>query len=61
MAPGIVIIFLSLKKEIIKKQGAGEESRPLAPQACMITTTLPATWLLETKIFETIKCYLYIS
>ena len=35
--------FLSLKNEITKKQGAGVEPRPLAPQAGMITTTLPAS------------------
>ena len=57
----LVIIFQSLKREVIKKQGEGVESRPLPRQAGMITTSLPVSRLLETKIFETIKCYPYIS
>ena len=37
--------------------GAGIEPRPLALQAGMLTTTLPARWLLESEIFKIIKCY----
>ena len=43
----LVIFFLSLKDEIIKKQGAAVEPRPLAPPAGMITTTLPVSRLLK--------------
>ena len=59
MAPGTCNFFLSLKKEIIKIQGVEVEPSPLAPQAGMITTTLPGSRLLETKNFTTIKCYPY--
>ena len=59
MVWALVIFFLSLKKEIIKIQGVGIEPRLLAPQAGMITNTLPASWLLKAENFETIKCYPY--
>ena len=51
--------ILSLKKDIIKIQGVRVEPHPLAPQAGIITTTLPASWLLEAENFETVKCYPY--
>ena len=59
MAPGTCIFFLSLKKEIFKKQGAGVEPRPTAPPAGMITTTLPASRLLKPENFKRIKRYPY--
>ena len=40
-------------------EGAGIEPRPLAPLAGMITTTLPASRLLESENCKTIKCYPY--
>ena len=59
MAPGTCIFFLSLKNEIIKKQGAGVEPRPLASPASVITTTLPANRLLKPEKFRKIKWYPY--
>ena len=38
-------------------QEAGIEPRPPSPQVGMITTTLPASWLLGLEIFKIIKCY----
>ena len=40
-------------------QSAGVKPRPPAPLARMITTTLPASRLLEPVNFQTIKCYPY--
>ena len=61
MAPGraLVIYFLSLKKESIKILELTVEPRPLASQAGLVTTTLPARWLLELENFKTINCYPY--
>ena len=59
MAQGTCNFFLSLKMEIVNVQRVEVEPRPLAPQAGMITTTLPASRLLETENFTTIKCYPY--
>ena len=60
MAPGTCnFFFLSLKKEITKKQGW--ESNPVHQlyEQGVITTTLPASWVLELEIFEIIKCHPY--
>ena len=57
--PSTCNFFLSLKKEIIKMQGATVEPPPLAPLAGMITTRLPASSLLKAENFKTIKRYHY--
>ena len=40
-------------------QGVEVEPRPLASQASLITTTLPASRLLDIEYYTMIKCYPY--
>ena len=52
MTPGTCNFFVSLKKEIIKKEGPEVEPRPLALQAGMTTATLPTSCLLDLEIVK---------